>query len=276
MNYPSKKYRRYYRHFFKLIKPVLVYAQRRVERKTDIFFISYPKSGRSWLRLMLGKYLCDQYEVPAKYMTQTFQLTAKAKVPLSIFSHDIINNRKSSYFLRDKSEYREKKVIFMTRNIKDVMVSLYFQATKRMSRYEGNISDFLWNWQSPVMRFLDFHKTWYENRDIPLDFLHLTYEGTQKDPEGTLIDILKFFGIEDIDQKLISSAVAFASFDNMKAIEQKGEIKDFRFQPGDIEDQESFKTRRGLVGGYVDYLSPQDIELIDILASKLGNPFVEY
>jgi len=33
--------------------------------------------------------------------------------------------------------------------------------------------------------------------------------------------------------------------------------------PRDKNDPESFKTRRGKVGGYVDYLTPQDIEFLD-------------
>ena len=40
-----------------------------------------------------------------------------------------------------------------------------------------------------------------------------------------------------------------------------------------MHDEESYKTRRGVIGGYVDYLSEDDIELIDMLAKKLGSFF---
>lgn len=248
--------------------------QSKLDQKAEIFFISFPKSGRSWIRLMLGKYLCNQYDVPEKYITNIFLASSKAGVPVTMFTHDTFNDRGHHHFSSDKSQYQGKKVIFMTRNIKDVMVSLYFQMSKRLKSIETKFTDYLWGWNSPVMNFLHYHKVWYENKSVPLDFLHITYEGTKKNPEETLLRILRFMDVDEINPAIVKRSVAYASFENMKTLERKGKINDFRFQPGDRDDPESFKTRRGMIGGYVDYLDEDDIELIDFLASRLGNPFV--
>jgi hypothetical protein len=223
---------------------------------------------------MLGKYLCDQFKLPERSMTDTFRLTSKAPVLRTLFTHD-----NDSYLeiqpKRDKSKFNRKKVIFLTRNMKDVLVSLYFHTTRRLGLFHGEISEFLWKEYSPVMVYLAYHNTWYQNRKVPSEFLHLTYEGTQNDPESTLANILEFIGAKRINQDILNSAVAYASFDNMKDRQREKKTRDTRFKPGNPRDQESFKTRRGVVGGYVDYLSQQDIELIDTLAEKLGSPFVQ-
>jgi hypothetical protein len=36
-----------------------------------------------------------------------------------------------------------------------------------------------------------------------------------------------------------------------------------KLKPGDKNDPESYKTRRGKVGGYIDYLSSEEIEYLN-------------
>jgi hypothetical protein len=36
-----------------------------------------------------------------------------------------------------------------------------------------------------------------------------------------------------------------------------------RLRPGSLDDEESFKTRRGKVGGFADYLSPEDVAFVE-------------
>ena len=74
----------------------------------------------------------------------------------------------------------------MTRNMMDVMVPFYFQMSKRLKRIETKFTDFLLGWNSQVMNFLHNQKAWYENKSVPLDFLHITYEGTKTNPEEAL------------------------------------------------------------------------------------------
>jgi len=254
----------------------LFQLQRRLDNRTEVFFISYPKAGRSWLRVMLGEYICEKYHVSKKFLTQTYLLSKKAAISRMIFSHGQLRMGSRSNRSYPMDFYKTKKVILLTRNIKDVMVSLYFQATKRMGRSEVIFSDFLWSYPFPVMNFIDFSNFWYENQSVPRDFLLLTYEGTKDDPEKSLKRILEFIGIQDINLEIVKNAVEFASFGNMRKRERQGKRRDRRYRPGDFDDEESYKTRRGIVGGYVDYLSAEDIELIDILAKRLGNPFVIY
>ena len=49
----------------------------------------------------------------------------------------------------------------------------------------------------------------------------------------------------------------------MRASEAGGREGGGRLQPRDGADSASFKTRRGKVGGYVDYLEPGQREIVD-------------
>ena len=58
-------------------------------------------------------------------------------------------------------------------------------------------------------------------------------------------------------------AVEFGSFGNMRSMESSDALKSGRLRARDSSDAESFKTRRGVVGGYVDYLEPEQIQWME-------------
>jgi len=44
-------------------------------------------------------------------------------------------------------------------------------------------------------------------------------------------------------------------------------------QPGDTNDEESYKVRKGKVGGYLEYLSQDDMNFINQVIKEAGHPF---
>lgn len=60
-------------------------------------------------------------------------------------------------------------------------------------------------------------------------------------------------------------------------MEQKAAFGSARLRPGDATDAESYKVRRGKVGGYVDYFAPAEIALIeDRIAAELDPYYAAY
>jgi hypothetical protein len=96
-----------------------------------------------------------------------------------------------------------------------------------------------------------------------------SYEEARKDPEASLRDVLGFLGFERIDAELVDQSIEFASFDSMKSMESEDRFDRKMLQPGDPSDPESFKVRRGKVGGFVDYLSPDDTRFIEQAAGRI-------
>ena len=244
--------------------------------KTDVFIISFPKSGRTWLRLLIGKALCYNFGIPDENMLDTFSITTGAGILRSRFTHDKSSHGfgYSYYNLpTDKSKYKKKKVVFLCRNIKDLIVSCYFQATKRIGKYECSISDYIRNERYGVKKVATFYNIWHNNMEIPESFLFIRYEDLHRNPEEVLTKVLSFIGLKGIESHVIKKAIDFASFSNMKRMEMNGFFNSPVMRPGENKDKESYKVRRGVVGGYSAYLTKEDVIYIDQRIDEMGCPF---
>ena len=91
------------------------------KRGVQCTIISYPKCGRTWLRLMIGKVLSDRYHFPEAQMIDTYALTAVPGVLRTHFTHDYADIRLGypfQYLPQDKSAYAASKVVFLMRAIR--------------------------------------------------------------------------------------------------------------------------------------------------------------
>ncbi|MBU1210761.1 MAG: sulfotransferase domain-containing protein [Alphaproteobacteria bacterium] len=75
-------------------------------------------------------------------------------------------------------------------------------------------------------------------------------------------------GIES-EPKALDEAVEAARFQNMKKIEMATGLPGHNY---DRNDTESRRMRRGLVGGFRDYLTPEQVKLINAACSHHLNP----
>ena len=57
--------------------------------------------------------------------------------------------------------------------------------------------------------------------------------------------------------------VDFCSFDNMQAMEANNAFKHEKLIPVNKDDPESYKLEKERFGGFVDYLSPQEIQYLN-------------
>ncbi len=241
------------------------FYRRRWNRTAVVLLVSFPKAGRTWLRVLLGKALSLHFGGADENLIELQKLSdANPEIPRIKPKHDDNPHLKTpGELVTSKSEYADRKVILMVRDIRDLAVSTYFQMTRRENRFQGDITRFLRLQRGSVDTMIRFYNIWAENRDIPADFLLVRYEDLHADPHSQLRRVLEFVGVEQVSDETISSAVEFASFENMRKMEAADSLGSERMRPKDQSDPESFKTRRGKVGGYVDYLNPQDIEMLD-------------
>ena len=250
----------------------------KVNSKVEVYIISYPKSGRTWLRVILGKIICTKFKIDEKYLLNTIKLTLMAGCNTINWIHDGSGLGEGPHFrkfITDKSIFSNKKVIFLYRDPKDVMVSSYFHATKRIqkfTKFQGNISEFIRSRGYGIKKLINFYNIWHENRHIPQDFLIVRYEDLHHRTIETIKQILDFVNIKDIDEEMIINAINFASFDNMKKMEYNQSLNTSIMEAGQRDDNESYKVRKGKIGGYRDYLSPTDIKYINELIDKIGCP----
>ncbi len=259
-------------------------AEMYLHHKADVCMISFPKCGRTWLRLMMGKYIQRYYELDDASKEEILELRPLSsydkKVPNIRVTHDDDPQfKKPDKIEEDKIKYKNKKIIFLVRDPRDVVVSLYYQFLKRRDLIEKmEISDFIKREEGSLKSIIKFYNVWWENKHVPEDFLKIRYENLhteiyEENRFDELKKALRFIGFDDIDDELVEYVSEYAAFDNMRKMEEEEEFESDksdknRLSPADKEDEQSYKTRKGKVGGYRDDCDEEDMKYMDELIEK--------
>jgi hypothetical protein len=255
-------------------------------QQADCVIVSFGKSGRTWLRVMLSRFYQVKHGLSERHLIGFDNLHLRDNaIPKIFFTHD---NYTKDYTgnLDSKVDYVGKKVVLLVRHPADVAVSQYYQWQYRMkpnkvalNRYpergqELGIFDFVTREYAGLTRAIDFMNGWAHEVGGS-DMLVVRYEDMRAHPERTLNDVLAFVGTPGSDDE-IREAVAFASFDNMRRMEANSTFwfSGGRMRPRDRKNPQSFKTRRGKVGGYRDHFDAGQIAEIDrVIAEQLSPVF---
>jgi len=184
----------------------------------DVFIVSYPKSGNTWTRFLIGcvyhgeaiTFATLEKKVPDIYQNHN-KVLLKFPRPRLIKSHE--------YF-----EPRYKKVVYIVRDPRDVAVSYYFHCRKfNLMKDSVTIEEFA---PAFLRGDLDVFGSWGENvgswigaRGQSPDFLLLRYEDLQTDTLGELRKTAKFLGLSPRED-LLRLAVESSSADVMREQEQ--------------------------------------------------------
>jgi len=238
--------------------------------------ISCPKSGRTWLRVMIGRVFVRHYGLSEENLFDLRHMTEAVSLPVARFSHDGTSTAEGlslEQLETDKSELSDRNVLLLVRDPRDVVVSCFFQATRRKSHYKGDISSFVRSDNYGIRKIIHFYNIWEKNRSMPRSFTLLRYEDIHQQPCESLRTTLNFLGVQDATDDEIREAVEFGSFDKMKEMESADGLKHKKLRPGNKSDPESFKVRKGKVGGYENYLDAEDIAYCNDMMEKMHCPF---
>jgi hypothetical protein len=242
----------------------------------DAVIVSYGKAGRTWLRVMLSRYLKLAYGLPGERLIGFDNFHRQdARVPRIFFTHD--------NYLRDytgagesRRDFRGKRVVLLVRNPQDTAVSQYFQWKFRMRPRKKHLNeypehgtevtpyDFVMRPESGLPKILRFMNAWAEEVPHLKEALIVRYEDMRADPQATLRRIVHFLGCPD-DENALRAAVEYASVENMRKLEEKQTfwLAGSRMKAKDKSNPDSFKVRRAKVGGYRDYFDEAQVAEID-------------
>jgi len=200
----------------------------------DTILVSYPKSGRTWVRMILAKILVDGgYD----YKLYEFMPTLH-KTP------DEILNRFS----------KDIKVIFLHRDPGDVVISYYHEMRSSFRSgvvYMNALEKFLQNEKYGIDACIDFNNIWFDNASKFKKFLSITYEALKISPQEEMEKVLNFLNYDYPADKL-KEAIGFSSFSNMKKIENGVGENYLKHYKGNFGGDSSGRVRRGKVKGYLD------------------------
>jgi hypothetical protein len=245
-------------------------------RHADYVFVSYGKSGRTWLRVMLSRFFQIRYGLPEDCLLSFDNLHGLNRaVPKVLFTHD--------NYIRDytgagahKTAFYGKPTVLLVRHPGDVAVSQYFQWRHRMQPYKKALNDypahgldismldFVMHQEAGLRRVVQFMNEWAEELPQVRNGLVVRYEDLRANCRGEFRRILDWMG-QTPSQEEIDQSVDFASFENLKEMEARRAFKSAgkRMTPGDKADPDSYKVRRAKVGGYRDYFEDDQVREID-------------
>jgi len=226
----------------------------------DRFLLSYPRSGNTWTRFLIANLLFSDQEISflnIDYLIPDVininrRKLAKVPRPRLIKSHE--------YF-----DPRYKKVIYIVRDPRDVVVSHYYFHLKQgfiedgypmekfVSRFvSGDVDPIFASWGENVA-------SWIATRLNGREFLLLRYEDMKANTALELVKIADFLQIS-YDAEKLTRAVELSSAERMRELEKRDENrwigtrsrrKDVRF------------VRTATTGGWRSLLNEEDVAKIE-------------
>ena len=238
--------------------------------KGQYFLVSFPKTGRTWLMHMIN------------------QLKELSNHPLKNHEHFIFNEHDNSEIIIEngyrnnpldifqftgRNRYRRGKVIFLVRDPRDVVVSHFYQVTKRARNpfVFNSVTDFIKDEILGFNRIIQYYNLWYSNRSIPKDFLLIKYENLLENGVEELQKINNYLSL-NISVSNIEKVYENSSASKMRKKELANQLDGFR----DFgKDKNQLKVRNAKIGGYINELSDEDIAYCNAQMKEL-NPYFKY
>jgi hypothetical protein len=257
---------------------------------------SFPKCGTTWLRMLLARVFELHLGLPGVPLVQLAGEKPHPRVPRILYAHENLPQwKKPGELAQDKSSYKNESILFLCRDPRDVLVSNYLQKTHRakfhpesprsiieanqadrLKPFNGTIDEFIQQDIGGFASIIAYFNIWHASRNVPKKFLLLRYEDLSRDTKGALQQVVRFLGLSGVGDTTLQSAIEFASFENMRAMEATNSASVDFLRPADVNDSESYKIRRGKVGGFVDYLSSAQIEALTKQMQETLNPELGY
>jgi hypothetical protein len=185
----------------------------------DVFIASYSKSGNTWTRFMVANLVHPQEPV-------TFLNIDHVSPDPDLCTRKFLKNCPRPRIMKSHHPFdpRYKRVVYIVRDPRDVMLSQYHFQIKRGVIQTGHpIEEFV---QRSVRGEANAYGSWGQNvgswliaRYNTPGFLLLRYEDLKERPEEGLAKIAALLGL-NVDSQQLARAVELSSADRMRKLER--------------------------------------------------------
>jgi hypothetical protein len=191
-------------------------------RPDDTFIVSYPRSGNTWTRFLIANLLFGGQPVSFANIerlipdaeAQSSRYMKRVPGPRVIKSHQ--------YF-----DHRYPKVLYITRDPRDVAVSYYnFSRKYRHIADDYPLEQYVHGFVTGTLlssgwgTWAENVGTWVAARNGRPTFLLLRYEDLLADTQTELAKVARFFGVDASPEEL-SRAIKNSSADHLRELEKK-------------------------------------------------------
>jgi hypothetical protein len=212
----------------------------------DKFLVSYPKSGNTWIRFIIGNLLKEEGE--------SIDFHSAINYVPEIGTHDdVINEMLPPRIMKSHSLYQEafNNVIYIVRDPRDVYVS-YFHYLKKRLPENMTFSQFLRKSDIYPSRWHIHVESWLGKPNVSSV---IKYEDLLIDPFHEVQKMSHLLFGDKIEDEKIKAAIDASSFGNMKKLEvEKGRP----FVNKEAESKATTFVREGKQGDWRNYFSEED------------------
>jgi hypothetical protein len=263
----------------------------RKTRAADFIIINHPKSGGTWLRVMLSRLYHVRYGLPPRRLVKSDEFyNLDRGLPRFLVSNGYYTYESVVQDVLDElgPGAGGKKLVLLARNPLDLAVSWHIQLTKRTSAYKRELinstlenpidKDRITRWEFTqhegvgLPAVIDFHNLWQRRLAGCDTGLVIRYEDLRSEPVETMVRLCGYLDTP-FDRAEIEHAVEFAAFDNMRKLEESNYFRNSSMAPNKGEGP---KVRRGKVGGYRDYYNAEQIAAMEAMVAERLTPELGY
>lgn len=211
----------------------------------DVFLVSFPKSGNTWMRFLLINYLYNSESQNIVYSDLEQFIPSIHKSSLA--SINAIKGKKivKSHFV--DSSY--PKIIYLVRDGRDALVSYYYYQ-KDLRGFEGSFEEFYYSKLSSEAGSWDEHlraALKYEEQNEK-HILFIKFEDLKTDPMANLTKVVSFLG-ETLDEEKLKFAIERSSFNELKKMQASSGVI--------IDSKKVNFFRKGVSQQWTDYFSEE-------------------
>ncbi|KAM3873443.1 sulfotransferase 2B1-like [Diretmus argenteus] len=255
-------------------KESLKYAQEFLVEDTDVIVATYPKSGTTWMQEILPLVLNGGDLTPVQTIPNWDRVPWLEETRLALVVDRLPTPRMLTthlpYHLMPTSFYSSKaKVIYMTRNPKDVMVSsYYFHQMASFLDDPGTFQEFMDNFLEGKVIFgkwTDHVKSW-RHTEMGDRILYITYEEMIQDLDGSIRRVSDFLG-SNLNEEAIRMIAQQSSFNTMKT----NCMSNYSLVPQEMMDSnKSPFQRKGIAGDWKNHFTPeQKVQFSSVINREL-------
>lgn len=270
----------------------LARLQRALLARADVVLIRHPKTGGTWLRVLLTHLYAQHYGTSLRRALRSDELArARPGLPRFLITSGYQNWERlvAAAFERDDPALRGKKVLFLGRHPGDVAVSWHRQYTLRTTPFKHELTeaefgpipldigrfDFVQHPGLGLPAVIAYHNLWARLLKDRPNTLLIRYEELLADTAGTLARIAALLG-EPFSADEIAAAVAFGAADNLRELERGGFFQNRSLRLRDPDNPDTLKVRRARPGGYRADLEPAQAAWVDEQIARHLDPFWGY
>lgn len=230
--------------------------------------LSYPKSGRTWVRFMVDSYLCRLHGLDcANVFDAENLLQNRLPIQWTHLSGAMVMRR--AYWEMGPLNLNgavNAAWALLIRNFRATLASAYFQARDRVKVFDGTPQQFVRDPRYGVIKLVTFYNQWEQLRPKLHRHTIVSYESLLRDTRATFTQILDALQIE-VRDALAQQVTAEATFEHMKALSVTPAYRGTVLAPIDPTRPETFKVRGG--GDEAALFDADDLAYIDDVADRL-------